>query len=233
MSFDLCCMSTNATYFDQNRNDLKGCGTYIVRPAVVAPSIPVLLLRMTPDWFVSPTTVRIGKVTFTSGGKATVSVFVCPAGFTASSWLTMLTTSNWDTMNGWMMDRSSVDCAGIHETLPTSTKDAYLLEPDDSIFVATSGAFELTDVTIVLELPTYKTIVSNVKSLSNHVHRAQSSVVSYQWATIRSAERWTVDSKKIMTWLETAPNSDIARILEMIPDSDDEDEEKDNLTDCD
>ncbi len=229
-------MSRNTDYFDLNRNDLKGCGTYKCEIALLEPGKPHPLLKVTPQWFVSPTTVHIGEVTFTAGGKATVSVFVCPAGFTAASWHTMLTTANWDTMNGWMMDRCSVETAGTHATIPCSTKDAYLLGPDDTVYVVQHGRFNIKDVTIPLELPTYQMITSNVKSLSDHLPRAPPSQVSYEWSSIQAAKRWTADQEAILKWLPKAAGANIRRIMDMIYDEqsdESEDEEKDNLTDCD
>lgn len=219
-----------ADYFDRPRKDLKGCGTYKFKIEQLDAGVPHLLLKVTPDWFVSPTTTRIGQVTFTSGEMATVSVFVCPAGFTASSWLTMLTTSNWDTMNGWLMDRCSVDIAGMHETSPCSTKDSYLLAPDDSVYVVTHGPSAITDVTIVLLLPTYKMITSDVTSILDHLHRAPPSQVSFEWATIQAGKRYTVERSKIDKWLDKCPNSYIKRIMEWV---DEDDDEKDDLSDCD
>lgn len=209
-----------------------GCGTHKFAVPALMPGEPHQLLKVTPTWFACKTNVRIGKVMFTSGAKATVSVFVCPVGFTPSSWHTMLTTSNWDTMNGWLMDRCSVETAGTHETYPCSTKDAYQLGPDDSVHVVTHGKCGITDVSIVLELPTYEAISSDVMSLSDHLPRAPPSQVSFEWSEKHAQERYIVERAKIIKWLDKAPNSDINRVLNMISDSD-EDEEKDNLTDCD
>ncbi len=212
----------NPKYFDRELTDicmdLRGCGKYIYEIKELKPCDPHLLIRVTPEWFVSHTNVRIGSLTFTSGGPATVSVFVCPAGFTPSSWLIMLTSANWDTMNGWILDRLDIEVAGTHESIPTSSKDAYQLGPDDAVYLVNHGQLPLTDVTIALVLPTYKAILSDVKSLSAYQPRPTPSQVSYEWSTKKAAERYTVDKEKIINWLDRAPNASVGRILDMIYD---------------
>lgn len=180
------------------------------------PGEPYRLLKVTPDWFVCHTTIHLDRLIFSSGGKATVSVFVCPAGFTPSSWLTMLTSANWDTMDGWMMDRMSVDDAGTHKSFPCSSKLGYQLGPDDAVVIATQGSLPLTDLTLHFKLPTYKEILSDVTSLSAYQPRPSAQQVSYEYSTKKAAERHPKEMKKIHKWLETAPQSDINRVLEMV-----------------
>ncbi len=214
--------------FTDNKADLLGVGPYPRDVKVLTPGEPYQLLKVSPQWFVSHTMVRINRMTFTSGAKATVSVFVCPVGITPSSWLTMLTESNWDTMNGWMMDRCSVDTGGIHETIPCSTMDWYRLDPDDAVFVVAHGQFAITDVAIDLVLPTYEEIrYLPATKISDPLPRAPRSQVSYEYATIRAAKRHTSEREKIDKWLEKCPHSYINRIMEWV------DEEEKDLTDSD
>lgn len=200
----------------KKRMDLLGVGKFIYNIKELSPSEPHLLTKVSPEWFVSHTTVRLGYMTFTSGAEATVSVFVCPGGFTASSWLTMLMSANWDTMDGWIMDRCKVEGPGIHETVPCSTKDAYQLGPDDSVFVVNHGLLPITDITIALVLPTYKQILSDVTSLSVYQPRPSPSQVSYEWSTIQAAKRTTINIELVKDFILNATDNDVRSVCDYI-----------------
>lgn len=172
-----------------------------------------LLTKVTPEWFVCHTTVHIGVLKFTSGAKAIVSVFVSPAGFTPSSWLTMLTVGNWDAGAGYLMDRMKVGAEGTHESIPCSTKDAYQLGPDDRIYVVNHGPLAITDVTITLVLPTYREILSDATSLSG-LQRQTPEVVSYRWANENAKKRLEKADIELERYIENASGKQITMLVD-------------------
>lgn len=208
----------------KNRMQLLGVGSrkYLVKR--IEPGHAHLLLKVTPEWFVSCTTVRLGEVKFTSTGKVTVSLFVCPAGFTPLSWLTMLMGTNWDTTNGWMMDRYKDVSGKTHVSIPTSTQDSYQLGPDEAVYIVNGGACAITDIDIDLVLPTYETITSNVRSLSDHLPRLSQDQVTHDWAMKRAAERSVVNLEIINKLLERGDDHQIKQVAAYIHDEIDYDE---------
>ncbi len=177
------------------------------------------LFKVTPEWFVCDTTVQLGHVEFSCNGKATVSLFVCPVGFSPLSWHTMLMRTAWDTYVGWLLDRIHVDKAGTHASIPCSTEDAYKLGPDDRMYLYNSGPSDLSEVTIRFDLLTYQQIISDPTKTSAHVLRKSVDVVTYSYSTKKAMERAEVQGTKLMSYLAQTGVGNLNRVDTFCSDS--------------
>ncbi len=194
--------------------DLRGIGKSDFFFDVIPPYETKLVTKVTPEWFVCHTTVKPGPVVFSSSGKATVSLFVCPAAYTPSSWHTMLM-ANWDTSKGWMLDRTSGQHEGTHESIPCSIEHGFQLGPDEGIYLLNSGPSEIKNVGISLVMPTYKEITSDVMKIFNcHVVRTAVSEVIHQWAIKNAEARQNKRARKVFQCLNTFSDKQMEQLEE-------------------